>query len=93
MASVWKIEKSSKKPANSFSMSIYKIFKKTGNWLQYVNLQNLRKKRQMASVCENERVLVFWDCCQLGVFADWGCSLCASPRGGLQPPLGSAGWI
>ena len=28
---------------------------KTSKWLQYVNLKNLRKNRQIASVCEFEK--------------------------------------
>ena len=71
-----------------------------------MNILNLRKNRQLASVCEptksskkpangfsmwNYRVLVLWECCQLGVFASWGCLPCASPCAGLRPTLVLAG--
>ena len=55
LASVCEPTKSSKKPANGFSMRILKIFEKTGNWLQYVHIKNLQKNRQIASVYESTK--------------------------------------
>ena len=55
MAPICEFQKSTKKCANSFIMSISKIKKKNCSWLHYVNFKNLGKNVLTALICRFQK--------------------------------------